>query len=96
MTVAAAGHTTSRIVLGAVLGHPLPVVAVHRRRNAEAATRRGSVRTGPLFFPSRAARTGTFRLSWAAYGGDGREGDPTKEDVVAFLRWCQRTRPSGG
>ena len=36
-----------------------------------------------------------FRLV-TAYGGDGSEGDLTKEDVVAFLRWCQRTRPPGG
>lgn len=36
-----------------------------------------------------------FRLE-TAYGGQGSAGELTREDVVAFLRWCQRSRPRGG
>ena len=36
-----------------------------------------------------------FRLA-TAYGGDGVTGELTPADVVAFLRWCQRSRPRRG
>ena len=36
-----------------------------------------------------------FRLV-TAYGGDGDTGALTPADVVAFLRWCQRSRPRRG
>ena len=36
-----------------------------------------------------------FRLV-TAYGADGEASDLTPGDVVAFLRWCQRSRPRRG
>ncbi len=36
-----------------------------------------------------------FRIV-TAYGGDGETGALTPSDVVAFLRWCKRSRPSRG
>lgn len=36
-----------------------------------------------------------FRLV-TAYGGDGDTAELTPADVVAFLRWCQRSRPRRG
>jgi hypothetical protein len=36
-----------------------------------------------------------FRLV-TAYGGDGGTAELTPDDVVAFLRWCQRSRPRRG
>ena len=36
-----------------------------------------------------------FRLV-TAYGGEGDGGALTPDDVVAFLRWCQRCRPGRG
>jgi hypothetical protein len=36
-----------------------------------------------------------FRLV-TAYGGDGETAELTPDDVVAFLRWCQRSRPRRG
>jgi hypothetical protein len=81
-----------RIVLGAVLGHPSlwwPSIGAVRRR-----ARRGWWHRPP-FLPVPGDAYWHFRLV-TAYGGDGSEGDLTQEDVVAFLRWCQRTRPSAG
>jgi hypothetical protein len=36
-----------------------------------------------------------FRLE-TAYGGDGDTGELSPGDVVAFLHWCQRSRPRRG
>jgi hypothetical protein len=36
-----------------------------------------------------------FRLV-TAYGGDGESAALTPPDVVAYLRWCQRSRPRRG
>ena len=36
-----------------------------------------------------------FRLE-TAYGGDGETGELSPGDVVAFLHWCQRSRPRRG
>ncbi len=36
-----------------------------------------------------------FRLE-TAYGGDGESGELSPADVVAFLHWCQRSRPRRG
>ena len=36
-----------------------------------------------------------FRLV-TAYGGDGETGELTPDDVVAYLHWCQRSRPRRG
>jgi hypothetical protein len=81
-----------RVVLGAVLEHPSlwwPALGAVRRL-----ARRGWWHRAP-FLPVPGDAYWHFRLV-TAYGGDGSGGDLTKEDVVAFLRWCQRTRPPGG
>ena len=36
-----------------------------------------------------------FRLV-TVYGGDGQTGELTPEDVLAYVRWCQRSRPGRG
>jgi hypothetical protein len=57
--------------------------------------KRGWWRRAP-FLPLPGEAYWQFRLE-TAYGGDGScdgSGDgPTREDVVAYLRWCQRSRP---
>jgi hypothetical protein len=80
------------VVLGAVLWRPslwVPALGAVRRL-----ARRGWWRRAP-FLPVPGDAYWHFRLV-TAYGGDGSEGNLTKEDVVAFLQWCQRTRPRGG
>ena len=82
----------ARVVFGAVLWHPsLWVTALGAVRRL---ARRGWWRRTP-FLPVPGDAYWHFRLV-TAYGGDGGEGDLTQEDVVAFLRWCQRTRPRRG
>jgi hypothetical protein len=44
------------------------------------------------FLPVPDASYWRFRMQ-TAYGADWK-GRPTKDDVVAYLAWCQRTRPS--
>jgi hypothetical protein len=81
-----------QVVLGAVVRHPSlwwPALGAVRRLS-----RRGWWHRAP-FLPVPGEAYWHFRLV-TAYGGDGSEGDLTKEDVVAFLRWCQRARPRGG
>jgi hypothetical protein len=56
--------------------------------------RRGWWRRAP-FVPLPGEAYWRFRLV-TAYGGDGDTGELTPEDVVAFLRWCQRSRPHRG
>ena len=53
--------------------------------------KRGWWRRAP-FLPLPGEAYWQFRLE-TAYGGDGSDGGPTREDVVAYLRWCQRSRP---
>jgi hypothetical protein len=80
------------VVLRAVLWHPslwwAALGAVRRL------ARRGWWHRAP-FLPVPGEAYWQFRLE-TAYGGDGSEGDPSPHDVVAFLRWCQRTGPRGG
>ncbi len=49
----------------------------------------------PPFAPLPGEAYWRFRLV-TAYGGDGDSGELTPADVVAFLRWCQRSRPRRG
>jgi hypothetical protein len=89
------GHRWTRdaaVVARAVLPHPglwwAAVGAVHRM------ARRGWWRSAP-FVPLPGDAYWQFRLV-TAYGGDGRSGALTSADVVAFLRWCKRSRPCRG
>jgi hypothetical protein len=56
--------------------------------------RRGWWRRAP-FLPVPGGSYWRFRLE-TAYGGQGAADELTREDVVAFLRWCQRSRPRSG
>ena len=51
--------------------------------------------TAAPFVPLPGEAYWRFRLV-TAYGGDGDTGELTPADVVAFLRWCQRSRPRRG
>jgi hypothetical protein len=62
--------------------------AVHRM------ARRGWWHRAP-FVPLPGDAYWRFRLV-TAYGGDGETGALTSSDVVAYLRWCQRSRPRRG
>jgi len=62
--------------------------AVHRM------ARRGWWHRAP-FVPLPGEAYWRFRLV-TAYGGDGQTGALTPSDVVAFLRWCKRSRPRRG
>jgi hypothetical protein len=58
--------------------------------------RRGWWRRAP-FLPVPGEQYWRFRLE-TAYGGDKAADSvtPSTEDVVAYLRWCQRSRPRRG
>jgi hypothetical protein len=56
--------------------------------------RRGWWRRAP-FVPLPGEAYWRFRLV-TAYGGDGESRALAPSDVVAFLRWCKRTRPRRG
>jgi hypothetical protein len=56
--------------------------------------RRGWWRRAP-FLPVPDEQYWRFRLE-TAYGGDGDAAAATPKDVVAYLRWCQRSRPRRG
>jgi hypothetical protein len=101
MTEASLGHDgaapvrwvrTARVVLGAVLPHPslwaAAVGAVLRL------ARRGWWRRPP-FLPLPGQEYWRFRLV-TAYGGAGQGDALTPDDVLAYLRWCQRARPGRG
>jgi hypothetical protein len=79
------------VVTRAVLPHPglwcAGLGAVRRM------ARRGWWHRAP-FVPLPGEAYWQFRLV-TAYGGDGEPGALTRSDVVAFLRWCQRSRPRG-
>ncbi|MGO8824662.1 MAG: hypothetical protein ACLQU9_05415 [Acidimicrobiales bacterium] len=49
----------------------------------------------PPFVPLPGEGYWRFRLV-TAYGGDGEAEALTSSDVVAYLRWCQRSRPRRG
>ncbi len=49
----------------------------------------------PPFVPLPGEAYWRFRLV-TAYGGDGDADALTPSDVVAYLRWCQRSRPRRG
>ena len=55
--------------------------------------RRGWWRRAP-FLPVPGEAYWQFRLE-TVYGGDGSVAGLTREDVVAYLRWCQSSRPRG-
>ena len=57
-------------------------------------TRRGWWHQAP-FLPLPGDAYWHFRLV-TAYGGDGESGELTPQDVVAYVRWCQRSRPRRG
>jgi hypothetical protein len=56
--------------------------------------RRGWWRRAP-FVPLPGEAYWHFRLV-TAYGGDGDDEALTTADVVAYVRWCQRSRPRRG
>ena len=56
--------------------------------------RRGWWRRAP-FVPLPGPAYWHFRLV-TAYGGEGDDAALTPADVVAYLRWCQRSRPGRG
>ena len=56
--------------------------------------RRGWWRRAP-FLPLPGDAYWHFRLV-TAYGGDGEAGELTPGDVLAYVRWCQRSRPRRG
>jgi hypothetical protein len=80
------------MVLRAVAAHPglwpTALGAVGRL------ARRGWWRRPP-FLPVPGEAYWHFRLV-TAYGGDGDRATLTAADVVAYLRWCQRTQPRRG
>jgi hypothetical protein len=49
----------------------------------------------PPFLPVPGGPYWRFRLI-TAFGGTGEEAAMSAPDVVAYLRWCQRTRPQRG
>ncbi len=59
--------------------------------------RRGWWHRAP-FMPLPGEAYWRFRLvtAYGGDGGDGRAAELTPDDVVAFLRWCQRSRPRRG
>jgi hypothetical protein len=80
------------VVLSALLAHPSlwwTGIAALRRFS-----RRGWWRRPP-FLPVPGQAYWNFRLV-TAFGGDGSEASLGRHDVVAFLRWCQSTRPHRG
>ncbi len=80
------------VVAAAVLPRPglwWPALGAMRRL-----ARRGWWRRPP-FVPVPGEAYWQFRLV-TAYGGAHGEGELTKQDVVAFLRWCQSSRPGRG
>ena len=80
------------VVARAVLPHPglwwAALGALHRL------ARRGWWRRAP-FVPLPGEAYWRFRLV-TAYGGEGEAEVLTRSDVVAYLRWCQRSRPRRG
>ncbi len=80
------------VVVRAVLSHPelswASLGAVRRM------ARRGWWRRPP-FLPVPGDAYWRFRLV-TANGGDGETEELTTSDVVAYLRWCQRSRPGRG
>jgi hypothetical protein len=80
------------VVLSALLAHPslwwAGIAALARF------SRRGWWRRPP-FLPVPGQSYWDFRLV-TAFGGDGHEASLARQDVVAFLRWCQSTRPHRG
>ncbi len=85
------GHVVA-VVARAVVPRPglwwASIGAMHRM------ARRGWWRRGP-FVPLPGEDYWRFRLT-TAYGGEGDSGALTPSDVVAYLRWCQRSRPRRG
>jgi hypothetical protein len=82
----------ARVVLRAVGPHPglWWATAGALRRLA----RQGWWHRAP-FLPLPSDAYWRFRLV-TAYGGDGVTGELTPGDVLAYVRWCQRSRPRGG
>ena len=80
------------VVARAVLAHPelwwASVGAVRRM------ARRGWWRRPP-FLPLPGENYWRFRLV-TANGGDGETDELAPSDVIAYLRWCQRSRPRRG
>jgi len=81
------------VVVRAVLAHPSlwwsALTAVRRL------ARRGWWHRTP-FLPVPGSAYWRFRLV-TAFGGSGRDGQMLSgDDVVAYLRWCQRSRPHRG
>ena len=84
------GHDAG-VVLSAVWSRPaLWGAAVGALRRM---ARRGWWRRAP-FLPVPGEAYWQFRLE-TVYGGDGSDAGLTREDVVAYLRWCQSSRPRG-
>jgi hypothetical protein len=83
----------ARVVVSAVWTRPAlwgPALGAVRRL-----ARRRWWRRAP-FMPVPGEAYWRFRLE-TAYGGDGSDAARlTREDVVAYLRWCQRSRPRPG
>jgi hypothetical protein len=80
------------VVARAVLAHPsLWWASVGALRRL---ARRGWWHRAP-FVPLPGEAYWRFRLV-TAYGGDGETEVLTSSDVVAYLRWCQRSRPRRG
>jgi len=95
MTAARASRRLGRdagVVMSALVSHPslwwAGIAALTRL------SRRGWWRRPP-FLPVPGDSYWEFRLV-TAFGGDGRDAGLQRADVVAFLRWCQRTRPRRG
>jgi hypothetical protein len=82
----------ARVVVRAVGPHPdlwLASAGALRRM-----ARRGWWHRAP-FLPLPGEAYWHFRLV-TAYGGDGETGALTPADVLAYVRWCQRSRPRRG
>jgi hypothetical protein len=80
------------VVVSALLAHPslwLTGIAALARFS-----RRGWWHRPP-FLPVPGQSYWDFRLV-TAFGGDGHQAALERHDVVAFLRWCQSTRPRRG
>ena len=82
----------ARVVVRAVRAPSRALVGLRRRPASDGPA--GLVAPGPLPAPPGEAYW-RFRLV-TAYGGDGGSGELTPADVVAYLRWCQRSRPRRG
>jgi hypothetical protein len=79
-------------VVGAVMVHPsLWWAAVSAMARL---SRRGWWRRPP-FLPVPGDAYWDFRLV-TAFGGTGADAVMSRDDVVAYLRWCQRARPHRG